>query len=76
MLYSMQQSMYVMQGLWIGIICGPFVQTIFFGTLIWLTKWDKEASVLPFHLKHNIAKKIHNPYLLLRKLFNYDVVLE
>ncbi|MCO5603639.1 hypothetical protein L7F22_057790 [Adiantum nelumboides] len=32
------------RGLWIGVICGPFVQVCLLGTLTWTAKWDKEAE--------------------------------
>lgn len=31
------------KGLWIGVICGPFVQVIALGTITWATNWEKEV---------------------------------
>ncbi|KAH7287926.1 hypothetical protein KP509_31G003400 [Ceratopteris richardii] len=31
-------------GLWIGIICGPFVQSCFYGFRTWTAKWENEVD--------------------------------
>ncbi|KAI5060272.1 hypothetical protein GOP47_0024692 [Adiantum capillus-veneris] len=33
------------RGLWIGVICGPFVQVCLLGLMTWTAKWDKEVSL-------------------------------
>ncbi|MCO5581247.1 hypothetical protein L7F22_035125 [Adiantum nelumboides] len=32
------------RGLWIGLICGPFVQVCLLGAMTWTANWDKEAE--------------------------------
>ncbi|KAH7293574.1 hypothetical protein KP509_28G031400 [Ceratopteris richardii] len=32
------------RGLWIGVICGPFVQIFLLGFMTWMAKWDEEAK--------------------------------
>ncbi|KAH7287925.1 hypothetical protein KP509_31G003400 [Ceratopteris richardii] len=34
----------VINGLWIGIICGPFVQSCFYGFRTWTAKWENEVD--------------------------------
>ncbi|KAH7293770.1 hypothetical protein KP509_28G041500 [Ceratopteris richardii] len=41
------------RGLWIGVICGPFVQIFVLGLITWRANWEEEATKARQHVLNN-----------------------